>query len=72
MVGCVFLGAGLGGYFVLQNTYVSDCTNEKNKEIYFGITYMLLGCSYLLNGFISEILLDKIGRKDFFLIMGSL
>ncbi|CAD8124059.1 unnamed protein product [Paramecium sonneborni] len=70
LIGCVFLGAGLGGYFVLQNTYVSDCTNEKNKELYFGITYMLLGCSYLLNGVTSDQLLQYIGRENFFLYSG--
>ncbi|CAD8208697.1 unnamed protein product [Paramecium octaurelia] len=70
LIGCVFLGAGLGGYFVLQNTYVSDCTSEKNKELYFGITYMLLGCAYLLNGLTSDQLLKYIGRESFFLYSG--
>lgn len=70
ILGCIFLGSGLGGYFVLQNTYVSDCTNAKNKELYFGITYMLLGCSYLLNGLSSDQLLSYIGRENFFLYSG--
>ncbi|CAD8099819.1 unnamed protein product [Paramecium primaurelia] len=72
LIGCVFLGAGLGGYFVLQNTYVSDCTSEKNKELYFGITYMLLGCAYLLNGVTSDQLLKYIGRESFFFYSGLL
>ncbi|CAD8191862.1 unnamed protein product [Paramecium octaurelia] len=70
LVGCVFLGAGLGGYFVLQNTYVSHCSTDKNKELFFGVTYMLLGSSYLLNGVTSDQLLSYIGRENYFLYSG--
>ena len=48
------MGAGLGGYFVLQNTYISDCSDENNKEILFGIAYMLLGAAFLMSGVLSE------------------
>ncbi|KAM3139227.1 hypothetical protein pb186bvf_008637 [Paramecium bursaria] len=71
IIGCILLGAGLGGYFVLQNQYVSACSNKKNQDLHFGITYFLLGTSYLLSGIVQQQILELVGRRNFFLIAGA-
>ncbi|CAD8158182.1 unnamed protein product [Paramecium pentaurelia] len=64
------LGAGLGGYFVVQNYYVSQCATIESSEIMFSTTYILMGLSSMLSGFYSKLMLRLVSRSTFFWVTG--
>lgn len=53
-------------YLLLNNEYLSACSNDKNRDYYFGINYCFIGSIYFISSFFANFTINALGHSAFF------
>lgn len=68
-LGYAFQGLGLGTYFLVQNCYQSACSNVKSRDLLNGLSFTIIGMTFLIGNSYSAPLVEILGRERFFIVL---
>lgn len=68
-VGYGFQGLGLGLYFLALNCYQSACTNVNSRDLLNGLSFTIVGMTYLIGYSYSTPLIVYLGRQKYFIVL---
>lgn len=69
VIGSAICGWLTSIFFISQNNYTSENTNEGNKSMLFGIAWALLQSSLIFGNLFSMLYIESLGQFNYFCVM---